>query len=163
MIARGITITDAAPIALHEAEDDQPLDARRERAADRAEDKQRQPEIERRLAADHVGDRAVDELRQAEADEEAISVICVAAVVASRSAAIVGSAGRYMSIANGPTAPAGRGRWRSGQSSTSWHVSSMGWAGGGLGPFGRLQYTPRLLHRNMPMENVFAFMIKPEE
>ena len=33
-----------------------------------------------------------------------ISVICVAAVDAPRSAAIVGSAGRYMSIANGPTA-----------------------------------------------------------
>ncbi|CEG07447.1 hypothetical protein BN961_00837 [Afipia felis] len=36
--------------------------------------------------------------------KNAISVICVAAVEAFRSAAIEGSAGRYMSIANGPTA-----------------------------------------------------------
>src|ERR1700676_5181023 len=33
-----------------------------------------------------------------------VSVICVAAVVACRSAAIDGNAGRYMSMANGPTA-----------------------------------------------------------
>src|SRR4030081_1680368 len=33
-----------------------------------------------------------------------VSVICVVAVVACRSAAIDGNAGRYMSMANGPTA-----------------------------------------------------------
>src|SRR5260370_41214326 len=38
------------------------------------------------------------------AAKKAISVICVDAVEALRLAAIVGSAGRYMSIAKGPTA-----------------------------------------------------------
>jgi hypothetical protein len=36
--------------------------------------------------------------------KKAMSVICVADVEALRSSAIVGSAGRYMSIANGPIA-----------------------------------------------------------
>ena len=56
--------------ALQRAEGNQPTNRRRERAADRAEPEKRQPEIERRLAADHVGDRAVDDLADAESDEE---------------------------------------------------------------------------------------------
>jgi hypothetical protein len=38
------------------------------------------------------------------ARKNAVRVICVAAVDAFKSAAIDGNAGRYMSIANGPTA-----------------------------------------------------------
>ena len=70
MIARGMTITADAPSALHDAERNQPTDTRRQRAADRAGDETDQPDIERRLAADHVGDRPVDELTQAEGKEE---------------------------------------------------------------------------------------------
>ncbi len=57
--------------ALHEAEENQPLDAGRKAAADRAGGEQREPEIQRRLAADHVGDRAINDLADAEGDEEA--------------------------------------------------------------------------------------------
>src|SRR5581483_7496230 len=39
-------------------------------AADRADGEERKPEIERRLAADHVGDRAISDLADAEGDEE---------------------------------------------------------------------------------------------
>ena len=43
MIARGTTITDGRADALQEAEGDQPLDARRKAAADRAEEKSDSP------------------------------------------------------------------------------------------------------------------------
>ena len=104
MMARGMTITDEAPM---------PWTTRKKishsmlgASAQPTEPamKSAKADIERRLAADHVGDRPVDDLADAERHEEDTSVICVAAVDALRSAAMVGSAGRYMSIANGPTA-----------------------------------------------------------
>ena len=56
--------------ALDEAEGDQPFDGRRQRRADAARRKQRQAEIERRLAPDHVGDRADDDLAKTHRQEE---------------------------------------------------------------------------------------------
>ena len=55
---------------LDEAEGDQPFDRRRQRRADAARRKQREADIERRLAADHVGDRADDDLPEAHRQEE---------------------------------------------------------------------------------------------
>ena len=115
-------------------------------------------EIERRLAADHVGDRTVDELADAEGDEERPSgVICVAAVDAPRSAAIVGSAGRYMSIANGPMAQS-----RPRTIAFRAKLDGMGglfrdWrAADPSRPGDAPQYSPPLLHRNMPAGKCFC-------
>ena len=49
--------------ALQEAEADEPVDRRRQRAADRADDVKDEAQIERPLAAEHVGKRSVDDLR----------------------------------------------------------------------------------------------------
>lgn len=56
--------------ALNEAECNQRADAGRQRATDRAQREQHKPGIERRLAAIDVGQRAIDDLAQAEGDEE---------------------------------------------------------------------------------------------
>ena len=55
---------------LQEAEGDQPFDVGRQRRADAADREQRQADIERRLAADHVGDRADDDLAETHRQEE---------------------------------------------------------------------------------------------
>ena len=62
--------TGAGTDTLQGAKRNQPLDARRKRAADTGESKQCQPEIEWLLAADHVGHGSIDQLRQAHGDEE---------------------------------------------------------------------------------------------
>ena len=91
--------------ALDEAEGDQHVDVGRERAADAAEREEREAEIERRLAADHVGDRAVDDLAEAEGDEERRQAHLHRHRCRRRgSRRSTGSAGRYMSIAKGPMA-----------------------------------------------------------
>ena len=56
--------------ALEKAEADQPSDGRRGGAADRAEHEQREAEIKRRLATDHVRNRTVSDLTDAEGDKE---------------------------------------------------------------------------------------------
>jgi hypothetical protein len=56
--------------ALDDAEEDQPFDIGRKRRPKAANGKQHQADIERRLAAYHVGDRADDDLRQPHGQEE---------------------------------------------------------------------------------------------
>ena len=71
MMARGMTITEAAPMPCTKRKNDQPLD-RSAPAAQPIEPSANthQAEIERRLAPDHVGHRAIDDLADAERDEE---------------------------------------------------------------------------------------------
>ncbi len=73
-------------------------------AADAADGEHGEAEIERRLPADHVGDRPVGDLRHAEGDEEHHQRHLRGR---GRGVEVGGDrrqAGRYMSMANGPTA-----------------------------------------------------------
>ena len=68
--ARGTTVPAQAPRPWTKTEGDEPFDGGCQRAADAADHEQHEADIQRQLAPEHVGKRAVDELAGAERHEE---------------------------------------------------------------------------------------------
>ena len=94
----------AAAEGLEHPQQDQLPRAVGQRAGQAAEQVQGDTGQQHRAPAETVGQGAVEQHADAEADQEAADARCTWASLAPRSAAIAGRLGRYMSIDSGPNA-----------------------------------------------------------
>ena len=104
MIARGMTMAAQEPTPCRKRKAIRVSTLGAKAAADAAQDEKPQAEIERRLAAESIRERPVDDLADGHRQEEAHQAHLHGAHIDLNSRAMAGKAGRYMSMANGPTA-----------------------------------------------------------